>query len=214
MTHSITAAGRLTPAEVLDDVHVTLLLDESSSMVGVGDATRSAANDYIAELQSGTPVRFSLAVFGDDVTWRIKAASVDIVRPLATRDYRPMGMTALYDAIGQSIERIDAMDIPPVHPVVVVFTDGEDSSSAQYDADTLRALIEDRRRRGWRFIAFIAGDDAREAVEAVGMLSDDVAEYAANDASTKAAFRRLATSTKRLVDAVETMALPPAKFLE
>jgi len=214
MTHSITAAGRLTPAEVLDDVLVTLLVDESWSMLSLTDATRNSVNAYIGELQSGTPVRFSLAVFGDEVVWRIEAASVDVVRPLTEGDYGPTGMTALYDAIGESIERIDAMDIPPVHPIVVVFTDGEDSSSVRYDADTLGALVEDRRRRGWRFIAFIAGEDARAAVEAVGVLPDDVAEYAATDASTEAAFKRLATSTKRLVEAVETMALPPAKFLE
>jgi uncharacterized protein YegL len=213
MNATITAANRLTPQEVLDDVAVTVLLDGSSSMDVIESATRAAANDYIAELQSGTAVTFSLACFADTVRWAIAGSPIDSVKPLTHADYSAYGNTALYDALGEAIERVEAMNVPPVHPVIAIFTDGDDTFSHRYTAALLKPMIEERRERGWRFIAFVAGDSAAKATGEVGILPADTAPYAGDAKSTKAVFKRLAASTKRLVEAVETKALPPATFL-
>jgi uncharacterized protein YegL len=213
MNTQITAAGRLSPQQVLEDVLISVSVDGSGSMRKVREETLKAANDYITELQSGTPITFSLAVFNSTVQWRVTEQPVDNVRPLRQTDYVPAGGTALYDAIGEQIERIEMMDVPPVHPVIVVFTDGDDLSSKKYTAKILKPMIDERRARGWRFVAFIVGQKARISTQAAGFLSEDLAEYSGDATSTKAAFKRLATSTKRLVDAIEMKALPPSKFL-
>jgi hypothetical protein len=194
MNTNIVSADRLSPTQLLEDVVIVMLLDGSSSMDEVELATRDAANDFIAELQAGTPVTFSTAKFATDVEWLITETPVD--------------------AIGEAIEHIEAMTIPPVYPVIAVFTDGDDTMSHRYDATTLAPMIADRRARGWRFIAFVSGADARTATQRAGFLAVDTAEYASNGAATKAAFRKLAASAKRLISAVEQKALPPANFLD
>lgn len=214
MNTQITAAGNLSPQQVLEDVIVSLVLDASGSMNDVREETRKAVNDYIGELQSGTPVTFSFGTFNNKITWKIAEQPVDAVKPLGIRDYMPDGRTRLYDAIGEAISRIEAMDVPPVHPIVVVFTDGEDLGSQNHSAESLKPMIEERRARGWRFIAFVIGSNARVGTTAAGFLPEDMAEYSANGKSTLAAFKKLAASTKRLVDAVEKRALPPARFLD
>lgn len=214
MNTQITAAGNLSPQQVLEDVIISIIVDASGSMKIVRDETRKAVNEYIGELQSGTPVTFSFGTFNNDIIWKVAEQPVDSVKPLAIRDYDPDGRTRLYDAIGESIQRIEMMDIPPVHPIVVVFTDGEDLGSRNYDAETLKPMIDERRARGWRFIAFVIGKTAKISTTTAGFLPEDTAEYSADGKSTQTAFKKLAASTKRLVNAVEKRALPPARFLD
>ena len=202
MNTNIVSADRLSPAQVLEDVVIVMLLDGSSSMDDVEVATRDAANDFIAELQA------------TDVQWLITETPVNAIVPLTERQYWTDGNTALYDAVGEAIEHIEAMMLPPVYPVIAVFTDGDDTMSHKYDAATLAPMIAERRTRGWRFIAFVSGGDARTATQRAGFLAVDTAEYASNGAATKAAFRKLAASAKRLISAVEQKALPPANFLD
>jgi uncharacterized protein YegL len=205
--------ARLSAQEILEDVAQVVLIDDSGSMDSVEGVTRSSANDFLRELQSGSPVRMSLATFGDAIRFIAKEQPVDFVKPLTPTTYRANGAcTLLYDAIGEAIEHVEAMTVPPVHPVVVVFTDGMDTSSQRYSAATLKPMIELRRLLGWRFIAFVIGHNPREATEAAGFLPDDTFEYSGGP-GTKAAFRKLAASMKRLTEAVATKALPPAKFL-
>jgi Mg-chelatase subunit ChlD len=198
---------------VIEDVSITVLLDASGSMYGVEKATRDSANRYVEELNTGAPVTLSLATFSDDVKWVVSEIPSDAVRPLTKTHYRADGDTKLYDSIGEAIERIDAMDVPPVHPVVVVFTDGHDNVSVRFDAEQIKDLIRQRRACGWRFIAFVSGSNAVQATARAGFLATDTSEYAANDKSTQVAFELLAASTKRLVTAVVKKALPPARFL-
>lgn len=213
MNTNIISSNRLSPAEVLDDVLISVVLDASGSMSNVREETRIAANEYIHELQSGTPVTFSLGVFNEKITWHVTEKAVDIVEDLKSRDYVTYGGTRLYDALGESIARVEAMDVPPVHPVIVIFTDGQDAGSREYTSKMLTPMIRERQARGWRFIAFIVGKKARISAEKVGFLPGDIAEYAGDAVSTKKAFQRLAESTKKLVEAVEMKALPSAKFL-
>jgi uncharacterized protein with von Willebrand factor type A (vWA) domain len=210
MSAIILAQDRL---RVKEDVAFILAVDRSGSMKKVEKATRDAVNKYIAELQSGAPITFSIATFASTTKWVVSETSVDFVEPLTLADYQASGPTALYDTIGASIKKMENMEVLPVHPVIVVFTDGEDSCSTNYDAAKLKPMIEARRKLGWRFIAFVVGQEAVAATEAAGFLPGDTAPYAGDDAATRAAFELLATSTKLLITAVVTHALPPASFL-
>lgn len=213
MNTNIISSDRLSPAEILDDILISVVIDASGSMGHVREETRIAANDYIHELQSGTPVTFSLGFFNEKITWQIAEKPVDIVKDLKSRDYITCGGTHLYDAIGESIARVEVMDIPPVHPIIVIFTDGQDAGSHKYTSKMLTPMIQERQARGWRFIAFIVGKKARISAERVGFLPEDIAEYTGDATSTTKAFQRLAKSTKKLVEAVEMKALPSARFL-
>lgn len=199
---------------VIEDVSITLCVDESGSMHRVDAATLASVNSYIQSLHAGASVTLSIAPFGESVRWPVVGLPSDTVDPLTTADYHPAGKTALYDAVHQAIEKIDNMPIPPAHPVIVVFTDGRDTCS-KIDAATLKPMVVYRRDElNWRFVAFVIGAHAAEATEAAGFLPEDTASYSADDSSTQLAFQRLAKSTIRLAEAVKMHALPPAKFLD
>ncbi|MEM6769004.1 MAG: vWA domain-containing protein [Bacteroidota bacterium] len=65
--------------------------------------------------------------------------------------YQPMGMTALFDAIGQGFALVpkeqDAV-------LVTIMTDGQENSSREYDQQSITKLISAKRKDGWT-IAFM-----------------------------------------------------------
>lgn len=206
------AIVKLSPLQVLEDVAVWVTVDASTSMRPLAQATRAAVNGYIATLQSGTAVRYGMSVFSHIVRRVVSATPVDSVAPLAVDAYMPDGRTALYDAVGDAIDAIDSLDVPPAFPVVAIFSDGDDNASG-HTAAQIAERIAACMARGWRFVFFAATSEATKAAARLGIPASEIAQYAATGIGTSDAFGRLARSTQRLVDAVETKALPPATFL-
>lgn len=65
--------------------------------------------------------------------------------------YQPMGMTALFDAIGQGFGLVDEKQDSVF---VTIMTDGMENSSQEYDQETVTKLISGKRGKGWT-IAFM-----------------------------------------------------------
>jgi hypothetical protein len=57
--------------------------------------------------------------------------------------------------------------------IVVVATDGQDTVSEQYDAESVRALVEEYRTKGVSFIYIASGNDAYRAGEQMGFIADE-----------------------------------------
>ena len=64
------------------------------------------------------------------------------IEPFDSRTYRPGGGTALLDAMGTTIDRIDRLPNKPKKVVIAVVTDGDENSSTEYSEEG----PEDRRR--------------------------------------------------------------------
>ena len=81
--------------------------------------------------------------------------------------YQPVGGTALYDAMGYSIDsigqRLGATPeyLRPSKVVFVVLTDGEENSSCRYSQMMIADRIEHQRNKyGWEFVFLGANQDA------------------------------------------------------
>ena len=66
------------------------------------------------------------------------------------RDYMPNGCTPLYDAMGQSLTRLHTLIKGDVDAsaVVTVLTDGLENASREWNAQSLRKLIEQLKQEG------------------------------------------------------------------
>ena len=95
-----------------------------------------------------------------------RCATVVDNRPLAAvpdmsaTEYQPEGGTALWDGIGSMIEivgqRFDNAPTPP-RVLIVIITDGEETSSSHYTLPHVRELIAHRQKVcGWSFIVVLA----------------------------------------------------------
>lgn len=166
------------------EVHVAVILDESGSMESCRDKTIQGYNEYLHGLrQSGVPYLVTLTKFdasaGDPtcrIAYRNKAISD---APTLSRDtYTPRGSTPLYDAIGETIKTVDKE--ANGHPVlVIILTDGEENSSHEYTAESVKDLIAAREKNGnWTFVYLGANQDAWAVGQKFGMQAGNVANYA------------------------------------
>jgi hypothetical protein len=156
-------------------------------------------NAYIAGLGKEDQVNylFSLTLFDTQVAYRHVAIPLPDVKKLDSRSYQPGGNTALNDAIGITVRKVEA-DQPKVDKVVtVIMTDGEENSSREWTHDAVRGLIEQKETEGsWTFVFLGAGLDAWHQGRSYGVQAANVAQYRADQ--YPAAFAAMAFSTNAL----------------
>ncbi len=183
-------------------VLVNVILDKSGSMASKLKDVIEGFNAYVDGLAQEDKVEylFSLTLFDTQVAYRHVAIPLAQVRKLDKKSYQPGGNTALNDAIGITVRKVDA-DKPPVDKIVtVIMTDGEENSSREWTHDAVKALIDDKEKDGnWTFVFLGAAPDAWDQGRAYGIRPANVARYDPDHyrdvfACTAAATNQLANS--------------------
>jgi hypothetical protein len=95
---------------------------------------------------------------------------------LNKENYRPGGSTALYDAIGQTINHeIDKLGNLPVEErpekiLCVILTDGYENDSKKFNKEQIKKLIGEMKEDfKWEFIFLAANEDASLTAETMGI---------------------------------------------
>lgn len=165
---------------------VVFIVDESGSMFNLQDDTIGGINSFI-EQQKKEPgdARFTLVKFSSSpktVYWRVP---INEVEPLTAANYSPGGCTALYDAVGSTIDRIGfaLAETPeperPGHVIFVITTDGYENASHQYSGSQLREMVPYQKvKYSWDFLFLGADIDAFAAAKDIGISADRSASYA------------------------------------
>ena len=181
------------------NVLVNVILDKSGSMASKTNDVIEGFNAYVAGLGEEDQVNylFSLTLFDTQVAYRHVAIPLPEVKKLDSKSYQPGGNTALNDAIGITVRKVDA-DQPEVDKVVtVIMTDGEENSSREWTHDAVRGLIEQKEKEGsWTFVFLGAGLDAWHQGRSYGVQAANVAQYSANQ--YRDAFAAMAVGTNVL----------------
>ena len=161
-------------------VLVNVILDKSGSMASKTKDVIEGFNAYLEGLSQEDKVEylFSLTLFDTEVAYRHVAIPLARVSKLDKKSYQPGGNTALNDAIGVTVRKVDA-DNPEVHKVVtVIMTDGEENSSREWTHDAVKALIQQKESEGnWTFVFLGAAPDAWDQGRGYGIPAANVAKY-------------------------------------
>ena len=181
------------------DVLVNVILDKSGSMASKTNDVIEGFNAYIAGLgkEDQANYLFSLTLFDTQVAYRHVAIPLPEVKELDAKSYQPGGMTALNDAIGITVRKVEA-DQPKVDKVVtVIMTDGEENSSREWTQDAVRGLIEQKEKEGsWTFVFLGAGLDTWHQGRSYGVQAANVARY--NSDQYREAFAAITFGTNAL----------------
>ena len=135
-------------------VYYYLLLDRSGSMGRVVEEAVISVNGYIrrirelAERFPGREVFTSLALFNNRLTPVWSMLPPDQTRELDFADFRPEGSSALFDAIGITVNNLqkvigDELEARQASVVIVIFTDGYDNASGQFTQNQISAVIHE-----------------------------------------------------------------------
>ncbi len=122
-----------------------ILLDRSGSMTSRWDEMVSAINEYIGGL--GVDERVYVSAFdapGHNGMDYVNLAANLVGGAKIHVDIKPRGMTPLFDAIGKTFQSMEDQE----RGVVVVITDGHENTSREFNAETVKKLVESNKERG------------------------------------------------------------------
>ncbi len=148
-------------------LHYVLVADNSGSMADQIDEVRNEINIQIQKLKSETnedaPCTFTLRTFDTTVRNVHVNTTIDNVPTITDKDYYTGGMTALYDAIGSTLEGIGTLignkiDGDKESLTMIIFSDGGENASIKYDAQMIKQLLAKYQNRPGFEIAFIGCD--------------------------------------------------------
>ena len=165
---------------------VVFVLDKSGSMSGSEDSTISSFNEYLEkEKKNNYKTRITTILFSDDYSYLYKGADVSKVSPLTRDDYFVGGCTALYDAIGSSINYIDRCDTDKV--LFIIITDGYENASKEFDKEKIRGMIKDHSN--YEFVYIGADIDSYSSGGSIGIKSDNIANFKKDRKGTSLLFK-------------------------
>lgn len=211
---SKTAAKKPAARKTKKDV-VTLInfvLDKSGSMNEVLDTTISGFNEYLGSQQAEPgKTLFSLTTFNTDAARRPQIQSVHVARPIAEvpkldrSNYRPSGMTPLYDALAETLERVEdrvtAAETKPDVVLFVVMTDGLENASGENTSASVKPLVERAEKElGWTFVFLGANQNVWAAGSKMGIGKGNILDYSGGyqSGNLDGTFQNLSRSTTRL----------------
>ncbi len=185
----IETSNNFTPKKVgKGSTHVVFVLDSSSSMGCVKDATISGFNEYLdiqrkEAKESGIKTHITLYTFnGRGIETVVEYADVSTVENLTKSSYNPNGMTNLYDAIGYAMRsvntRLNQFKKEFRDNVIInILTDGQENSSTEYDASTIKEMVQMAESKGWAFMFLGANIDAFATGSQFGMRGTNTLQY-------------------------------------
>lgn len=148
-----------------------IIIDESGSMHSIKTAAINSVNETIQTIRAAQKKYedqehyVSLVSFNDDVKTIYECVSAEEVKELTAESYQPDCCTALYDAMGISLNRLRKKVAEDDKVLVTIVTDGYENASKEYSGKAIKALVDELKGKGWIF-AYIGANQDVEAVAA------------------------------------------------
>lgn len=163
---------------------LVFILDRSGSMGGLESDTIGGFNGMITQQKKeGEKVNVTTVLFDDEVEIIHDRFPIEIIEPLTDKDYYVRGCTALLDAVGQAIIKIDNVQkhLPENHKagkvLFVITTDGLENSSEEFTHKDIKRMIEAKKECGWEFLFLGANIDAEKEAEKIGIAKERAVTY-------------------------------------
>lgn len=187
---------------------LVFILDRSGSMNGLERDTIGGFNGMIERQKTEKQnVNVTTVLFDNQVEVIHDRFPIEIIQPLTEKEYYVRGCTALLDAIGKSIEKIDNVQKHLPEPyraekvIFVITTDGLENSSEHYSYKQIRQMIRAKKECGWEFLFLGANIDAGKEAERIGIPRNRSVTYE-NDAEGIAInFRAVGKAVAKAVQA-------------
>ena len=169
----------------MKNTEIIFVIDKSGSMSHLAGDTIGGFNGFITS-QKALDGKATLTTVLFDTTWKIIHDGVDIheVKDMTSSDYIAGGGTAMLDAIGEIINRVqdrhDELGIEkPEEVLFVITTDGEENSSHTFNKNQIEKMIKHQTNgHGWKFMFLGANMDAVKEAESIGISKDWSTNYA------------------------------------
>tara|TARA_B100001142_G_C14279643_1_gene634343 strand:- start:126 stop:872 length:747 start_codon:yes stop_codon:yes gene_type:complete len=186
--------------------HVVAIIDRSGSMAGKEEDTIGGINSTFEELKTNPApdinVKVSIKLFDHEEKMLIKEVNLNDVKPVTKEQYFPRGQTALYDAMGNTLNYFMEKKIKDANIYkscsIFVVTDGLENISKNYNSNNLKLMIENAEKY-YNIKLFYLGANQDAILEAskIGITNDQALNYCELSGNVDAAYRSAASASKR-----------------
>ena len=169
---------------------IAILLDSSGSMASISREAVDMFNEQVRAIRKGAAevdTRVSLVTFASEANAPLFFnTDVANLKELDYNQYSPNGGTAMYDAIGNTIEALTAL--PEANEentsfLMVIISDGQENSSKKYSASAIAERVkslQDGKR--WTFSYLGANQDLTKVSQQLGFHQGNMMSFNANSA--------------------------------
>jgi uncharacterized protein YegL len=188
-TTTVTTVIEETVVPTNEKTHIICILDRSGSMGSIIGASISGFNEFLGK-QKALPDKATITVVLFDDQYEILYDNVDIKNAelLNGEIWKPRGMTALYDAIGKTINtekaKLKKLGVEaPSKVLTCIVTDGQENASEEYKGEAGRkqiiSLIRECEKEDWNFLYLAANQDAFAVGAGFGISHGNTINYSA-----------------------------------
>lgn len=184
------------------ELDVVLVLDKSGSMKGLEKNTIDGYNTMLAkERKLSVPTEVTTVLFSSNYEILTDRQPIAQVSDMSEDTYTVRGATALYDAVGMAIDKMDAVKgiHDPGHQVIfVIITDGLENYSQKYDQEQIKKKIDAAQEQGWEFVFIGANMDAEKVASDLGIKEENAATYENSEKGVQANYKAVSQMVESL----------------
>lgn len=170
---------------------LAFIQDRSGSMSNVWEETLNGFKTYVESMKADqakdNEVEYilSLTTFDTQIDSPYLGVPIASVDGGKLKEFGPRGGTALYDAVGKTLQALDDdKSITFDKAIVIICTDGEENQSREWSKDAVHAAIDERIKRGnWTFTYLGTQPETWSAASSLGMGVGASAVYNAQNAN-------------------------------
>ena len=183
-----------------------IIIDESGSMQSIKKEAIDSVNETIQSIRAAEEKHedqehiVSLVTFHNNVKTVYECVPVKDVEELTAETYQPQCCTALYDAMGMSLNALRKKVAEDDKLLVTVVTDGYENASKEYSGEAIKALVDELKTKGWVF-AYIGANQDVEAVAATISITN-VLNFEATSQGTAMMSKKVSCARGRLFDRI------------
>ncbi len=172
--------------------YVCFILDKSGSMASIQEEARTTFNEQIQvirEKAEDQEVVACVTLFNNVVGHPIWMQGIDKCKELTPDEYQPGGGTAMFDAIGFTVDKLkaecDDLDEDRVSVLFIVVSDGYENSSKEYgtysDPTIIQNKIKEHQDTGfWTFTFLAANVNIMDLAQRMGVAVGNTRSFTSN----------------------------------
>lgn len=180
------------------EIDVIFLLDKSGSMYDVVEDTIGGYNSYLNEQRKNKiKTNITTILFDDKYTELHYRKNIKEISDLTNKEYFVSGSTALLDAIGKTINKIEH-DVKDNKVLFVITTDGLENASIEYKKQDIKKLIEKHSK--WEFIYLGANIDSYNEGTQIGIKCENIANFTKDKKGMKTMYKSIAKASDMMIN--------------
>lgn len=186
-------------------IELVLVLDKSGSMHGLEADTIGGFNSMIDQQKNNNlKGKVTTVLFNNEYNVLYSQSNLETVTPMTDKDYITGGTTALLDAVGNTlikVENYDTVKNKESQVVFVVITDGLENASTEFSTQKIKNIISEKQEKdGWKFVFLGANIDAVSAADSIGIDKNNAIKYKNSSSGVRKNFDAVAEFSREAAE--------------